>query len=184
VRPHEPVLPSLADREVLAEREARRTQLQRWRAEFPYHWDADDLVSRRELLRFSVFASGALFASTAVLAALGFIKRLGGSETQAIARAADVPEGGVVYFNYPAVDDQAMLLHLPGGRFVAYEQKCTHLSCSVYYQPDRGRLYCPCHEGAFDPATGSPIAGPPQRRLEQIALRQDGDTLYAVGHAP
>jgi len=52
VRPHEPVIPSMA------EREARRTQLQPWRAEFPYHWHADDLVSRRELLQFSVFASG------------------------------------------------------------------------------------------------------------------------------
>ena len=30
----------------------------RWRATFPYHWDADDLVSRRELLRFAVLASG------------------------------------------------------------------------------------------------------------------------------
>lgn len=178
MRPHEPVFPSLA------EREARRTILQRWRAEFPYHWDADDLVSRRELLQFSVFASGALFVSTAVLAVLSLIKRLGGNETQVIARVADVPEGSAVYFNYPAADDQAMLVHLPGGQFVAYEQKCTHLSCSVYYQPERGRLYCPCHEGIFDPATGTPIAGPPQRRLEQIALRQQDDTLYAVGHTP
>ena len=30
-------------------------QVRRWRAEFPYHWDADDLVSRRELLRFAVW---------------------------------------------------------------------------------------------------------------------------------
>lgn len=155
-----------------------------WRAAFPYHSDADDLVSRRELLHFSVFASGALFVSTAVLAVLSFVKRLGGAETQPIARVADVPEGQAVYFNYPASDDQAMLLHLPGGQFVAYSQKCTHLSCSVYYQPDRGRLYCPCHEGVFVPATGNPTAGPPQRRLEQIQLRQDGDVLYAVGHTP
>ncbi len=176
--PHEPVYPSMA------ERESRRALLQRWRAEFPYHWDADDLVSRRELLQFSVFASGALFISTAVLAVLGYVRRLGGTETQPIAHSADVPEGQAVYFNYPTADDQAMLLHLPGGEFVAYEQKCTHLSCSVYYQPDRGRLYCPCHEGVFDPATGNPIAGPPQRRLEQIQLRQEGDLLFAVGHAP
>jgi Rieske Fe-S protein len=155
-----------------------------WRAEFPYHWDADDLVSRRELLQFSVFASGALFVSTGVLAVLSYVRRLGGTETVPIARIGDVPEGQAVYFNYPAADDQAMLLHLPGGQFVAFSQKCTHLSCSVYYQPDRDRLYCPCHEGVFDPATGDPIAGPPQRRLEQILLRLDGDTLYAVGHTP
>jgi nitrite reductase/ring-hydroxylating ferredoxin subunit len=156
----------------------------RWRSEFPYHWDADDLVSRRELLHFAVYASGALFASTAVLAALGAVRTLRRTETQPIARASQVSEGQAVYFNYPEPDAQAMLLRLPGGRFVAYSQRCTHLSCAVYYQPDQQRLYCPCHEGVFSPETGDPVAGPPQRRLEQIALRQDGDVLYATGIEP
>jgi Rieske Fe-S protein len=153
----------------------------RWRAAFPYHWDADDLASRRELLRFAVYASGALFGSTAIIAALGLLRRPSTTTApQSIARTSDVPEGTAVYFNYPESDTQAMLLHLPGGRFVAYSQRCTHLSCAVYYQTDRQRLYCPCHEGVFSPETGDPIAGPPQRRLEQITLIQDGDTLYAT----
>jgi Rieske Fe-S protein len=156
----------------------------RWRAEFPYHWDADDLVSRRELLQFAVYASGALFASTAVLAALGAVRGLRRGVPQQVARTSEVAEGTAVYFNYPDADSQAMLLHLPGGRFVAYTQRCTHLSCAVYYQPDQQRLYCPCHEGVFSPETGDPVAGPPQRRLEQIALRQDADTLYAVEIQP
>jgi nitrite reductase/ring-hydroxylating ferredoxin subunit len=178
VTPQEPTFASAAARE------ERRAEVRRWRAEFPYHWDADDLVSRRELLHFAVFASGALFASTAVLAGLGAVKSLAGSEVLPIARVSDVPENSAVYFNYPSADDQAMLLHLPGGQFVAFGQKCTHLSCSVFFQPDRERLYCPCHEGVFDPASGQPVAGPPQRRLEQIILRMDGDMLYAVGHVP
>lgn len=178
VRPREPVFASAADRE------ERRALLTRWRAELPYHWDADDLVSRRELLRFTVYTSGALFVGTAALAILGRLKTLAGSQTQAIARPADVPTGSAVYFNYPSLDDQAMLLHLPDGSFVSYGQKCTHLSCSVYYQPERRRLYCPCHEGVYDPATGNPVAGPPQRRLQQIALKQDGDLLYATGYTP
>jgi nitrite reductase/ring-hydroxylating ferredoxin subunit len=156
----------------------------RWRGEFPYHWDADDLVSRRELLQFAVYASGALFASTAVLAVLGAVRGPRRSQTQQVARVSDVPEGAAVYFTYPEADDQAMLLHLPGGRFVAYSQRCTHLSCAVYYQPDLERLYCPCHEGVFSPQTGDPVAGPPQRRLERITLRQDGDMLYALDIRP
>jgi Rieske Fe-S protein len=160
-------------------------QVKRWRAEFPYHWDADDRVSRRELLQFTVYASGALFVGTAIVAALGRLRttRISTSPV-AIARAGDVPEGQAVYFAYPTLGDQAMLLHLPGGRFAAYSQRCTHLSCAVYYQADRGRLYCPCHEGVFNPETGDPVAGPPQRRLEQITLQQQGDTLYAVGQEP
>ncbi len=156
-------------------------QSKRWQAEFPYHWDADDLVSRRQLLQFAVYTSGALFASTALLALLGLIERPRSATTQPIARVNEVPEGQAFYFHYPQPDDQAMLLHLPGGRFVAYSQRCTHLSCAVYYQPERGRLYCPCHDGVFNPLTGDPVAGPPQRRLPQIQLRREGDQILAVG---
>jgi nitrite reductase/ring-hydroxylating ferredoxin subunit len=152
--------------------------------QFPYHWDADDLVSRRELLHFTVFASGTLFASTAVLAALGALRNLSRDDVQMVARVSEVAPGQAFYFSYPAADDQAMLVHLPSGRFAAYSQRCTHLSCAVYYQADQERLFCPCHEGVFSPETGDPVAGPPQRRLQQIALRRDGDTLYAIGIQP
>jgi Rieske Fe-S protein len=159
-------------------------QIKRWRAEFPYHWDADDLVSRRRFLQFAVYTSGALFSGTALLALLGLLQQSEQTEAQPVARAADLPEGQPYYFNYPAPDDQALLLRLPGDQFVAYSQRCTHLSCAVYYQAERGRLYCPCHEGVFDPRTGEPIAGPPQRRLPRIRLRQDGDMLVAEGVEP
>ena len=159
-------------------------QIKRWRDEFPYHWDADELVSRRELLQLAVYASGALFVGTAVLAVLGWARQARRTPVLPIARAAEIPEGEAVYFHYPGPDDEAMLLHLPGGRFVAYSQKCTHLSCAVYYQPDRARLFCPCHDGVYDPETGEPVAGPPQRRLPRITLRHEGSQIYAVAEAP
>ena len=155
-----------------------------WSSEFPYHWDADDLVSRRELLRFAVLTSGALFGGTTLLAVLRQISERRRGMPKPIVQASQVAEGDVFYFNYPDPDDQAMLLHLPGGQFVAYSQKCTHLSCSVYFQSDQKRLYCPCHDGVFEPQTGEPIAGPPQRRLPRINLRRDGDTIIAVEEVP
>ena len=159
-------------------------QIKRWRAEFPYHWDADDLVSRRRFLQFAVYTSGALFSGTALLALLGLLQQPEQTEAQMVARAADVSEGQPYYFTYPSSDDQAVLLRLPGSQFVAYSQRCTHLSCAVYYHAERGQLLCPCHEGVFDPHTGEPIAGPPQRRLPRIRLRQDGDLLVAEGIDP
>ncbi len=156
-------------------------QNKRWQSEFPYHWDADDLVSRRQLLHFAVYTSGALFASTALLAVLGLLERPPRAKELPVARVDELAEGQALYFNYPEPDDQAMLLHLPGGRFVAYSQRCTHLSCAVYYQSERSRLYCPCHDGVFNPETGDPVAGPPQRRLPQIRLRREGNQILAVG---
>lgn len=156
-------------------------QAKRWQAEFPYHWDADDLVSRRELLRFAVYTSGALFSVTALLALLGLVWKAPVRPARAIARADEIAEGGAVYFRYPDPDDEAVLLRLPGEQFVAYSQKCTHLSCSVYYQADHQRLFCPCHNGVFSPLTGDPEAGPPQRRLPRIVLHREGNILYATG---
>ena len=154
------------------------------RREFPYRLDDDAQVSRRTLLRFAVYTSGALFGGTALLALLGALVTRARGTPQPIARASEVPEGQAHYFNYPEPDDQAMLIHLPDGNFVAYSQKCTHLSCAVYYQPEHGRIFCPCHEGVFDPQTGEPVAGPPQRRLPQIRLQREGDQLIALEEVP
>jgi Rieske Fe-S protein len=159
-------------------------QIKRWRAEFPYHWDADDLVARRDLLQLAVYTSGALFASTAVLAVFGLLRRPRQTAPQLVGRVGEIPVGEAHYFHYPNTDDEAVLIHLDGGQFVAYSQICTHLACSVYYQAERTRLYCPCHEGVFSPLTGDPVAGPPQRALPRIRLRQEGEMLYAVGIEP
>jgi Rieske Fe-S protein len=153
-------------------------------ADFPYHWDADDLVSRRDLLRFAVLTSGALFAGTAVLAVLGLSRTLRRGQPTPIARVADLREGEAHYFAFPDADDQAMVIRLPGEQFVAYSQKCTHLSCAVYFQPEENRLFCPCHDGVFDVRTGEPVAGPPQRALPRIILRREGDMLIAVEEVP
>lgn len=42
-----------------------------------------------------------------------------------------------------------------------FPQKCTHLGCVVFWQAEEDRLYCPCHEGEFDPRSGDPTVGHP-----------------------
>jgi Rieske Fe-S protein len=151
---------------------------------FPYGWDADDVVARRELLRFAVYTSGALFAGTAALAVLAEVRPVGSGAVQRIAPVADVPEGAVHYFRYPSPEDEAVLLHPTGLGPVAFSQRCTHLACSVYYHRERGALVCPCHEGVFDATTGHAVAGPPRRRLARIRLARDDGWIVAVGMTP
>jgi Rieske Fe-S protein len=74
-----------------------------------------------------------------------------------------------------------VLIRLDADRFVAYSQQCTHLTCPVIPQPEAGRLYCPCHEGVFDLATGRPIAGPPRRTLPRVKLEIRRDRICAIG---
>lgn len=159
---------------------SNRSRAERWQVEFPYEWDADELVGRRQLLRWSVGVAGALFAMTSLLAGLGFARSRQRGEEQAIIAADEVEVGGVHYFNYPESNEFAVLLRLDEERYVAYSGVCTHLSCEVYWEPDEHELLCPCHNGRFEPETGEVIAGPPSRRLPRIRLENRNGTIYAL----
>jgi Rieske Fe-S protein len=64
--------------------------------------------------------------------------------------------------------------------YVAYSQKCTHLSCTVYYSAKNDQLECPCHQGLFSVKDGSVLQGPPPRPLQQITLEREGTKLIAI----
>jgi Rieske Fe-S protein len=100
-----------------------------------------------------------------------------------IAAVADVPEGSSLNFHYPDESYPAVLIHLPGNQYVAYESRCTHLLCPVLYQHDKERIYCPCHEGVFDPDSGKNLAGPPPRPLNGIKVEVRDNAVWAVGRA-
>ncbi len=156
----------------------------RWDVPFPYHWDADDYVTRRDLLRFAVMTSGALFLGTSALGLAAVLNDRERGERTKIIEADQLQPGQVHYFNYPGEDDHALLLRLASGDLVAYSGRCTHLSCSVYWNPEHGNIRCPCHEGLFDPATGDVLAGPPSRPLPAIELAEDDGVVYAVKERP
>lgn len=64
----------------------------------------------------------------------------------------------------------AVLLHHVDGSWRAFDAVCTHLDCTVQYQPEQGRILCACHQGVFDPLSGEVVSGPPVRALESYAV--------------
>lgn len=150
-----------------------------WRREFPYPWDEDEIVTRRDTLRFLLAGSGALFLATGVLAILGALPKGGNVTAIPIAKEGELAVNEWKVFNYPDEYAQGILINLPEHGLVAYSDVCTHLSCAVLYQGD-GKLHCPCHEGLFDAATGNVLAGPPLRPLPLIQLARENGTIYAV----
>lgn len=167
---------TLASRMLVRRRQVR----QQWQEEFPYHWSADDLVTRRDTLRFLVGGSGALFLASAALAVAGAIRSSTVQHLTPIARVGELPENGYKVFSYPNTYADGILVNLPRKGLVAYSDVCTHLSCAVLYRADEQQFYCPCHEGHFDAYTGEVLGGPPTRPLPTIQLRITGDTIYAV----
>lgn len=99
------------------------------------------------------------------------------SGASAIAAEADVAPGSAVKFKDAGND--AVLVHLDSGDFVAYSAVCTHQQCVVAYQD--GQLACPCHGSVFDPANGGePTTGPAQTPLTEIPVKvQDGNVVKA-----
>lgn len=152
-----------------------------WRHDFPIDWPQDHYVERREFMKFMVLTSLALTVGQFWIAAKSWWRRRGESESRRIASLRDVPVGGVVTFAYPGEQDDCFLARTGEGEFVAYSQKCTHLSCAVRPLVDEGVIHCPCHEGYFDLQSGRPIAGPPQRPLPLVHLEVRGGDIYATG---
>ncbi len=151
-----------------------------WRAEFPYRQDEDELVTRRDILRFLVAGSGALFLATGALAISGNLPKGNNVQAVAVAKVNELAENEWKIFDFPDQYAQGIIINLPGKGLVAYSDVCTHLSCAVLYKSESKELFCPCHEGHFDPATGDVTAGPPTRPLPLIQLAIQGDTIYAV----
>jgi len=63
---------------------------------------------------------------------------------------------------------------------VAYSAICTHLGCIVAFDDLSGMIVCPCHDGRFNPATGSVVSGPPPNPLPSISVSVEGDQVFLV----
>lgn len=80
-----------------------------------------------------------------------------------VARVSEIAAGGALSFRAPSGQRIALARQGPGATaedFVALSSTCPHLGCQVHWEPQNERFFCPCHNGAFDPA-GRAIAGPP-----------------------
>jgi Rieske Fe-S protein len=110
-------------------------------------------------------------------------RRRGAPERMRLASVNDIPIGTTRTFAYPTEHDPCILVRPDGRTFVAYSQKCTHLSCAVVPRVEDGVIRCPCHEGLFDLATGRPIAGPPRRPLSLVRLDIRANEIFATGVA-
>jgi Rieske Fe-S protein len=158
------------------------TDQPRWRQDFPIDWPQDEYIARRDFTKFMVLTSFGFAVGQIWILAQNYFRRSKISlPVREIARVDEIPVGGMRIFNHPADQEPALLVRLDDSRFVAYDQKCTHLSCPVIPQFQAGRLHCPCHEGSFDLATGRPLSGPPRRPLPRVRLEIRDGRIYATG---
>lgn len=82
--------------------------------------------------------------------------------------AQKLPAGSVLMYKFGT--RPAMLIHHADGRWISMTAVCTHLGCTVQYEPQLDRIHCACHGGVYNPYTGANVSGPPPKPL----------TLYKV----
>ncbi len=153
-----------------------------WRQDFPIDWPQDLYVERRDFMKFMVLTSAAFTLGQLWIGAQNWYRRRSGQPAmQRIASVDDIAVGAAIGFAYPDEHEPCLLVRVTTNEFVAFGQKCTHLSCAVIPRPEDGSFYCPCHEGRFDLRTGVPTAGPPRRPLTRIVLAMRDRDIYAVG---
>jgi Rieske Fe-S protein len=151
-----------------------------WREEFSIRKADEAYVNRRQLTKFLTLTSLGMFVGNLWILAKSWTHKGALYPVRTIARLGEIPVNGVKLFEYPGPRDQCMLVRTGEDTYVAFSQKCTHLSCAVYYAAKENRLECPCHEGYFSIRDGSVLQGPPMRPLPRVVLERRGAELIAI----
>ncbi|MGW1597350.1 Rieske (2Fe-2S) protein [Streptomyces sp. NPDC002343] len=108
-------------------------------------------------------------SSDAGSAATGVAPAGGGT---ALARTADIPEGGGKIF-----EDQGVVVTQPAaGTYKAFSVKCPHQGCAVG-SVAHGMIVCPCHGSEFSVTDGSVRKGPATRGLPAARITVAGDEI-------
>lgn len=152
-----------------------------YEVDFPVERVEAEHVSRREFAKFLCLVSGGLAAGTGWVAVKDRLFppfRIQGEVR--VCSVAEVAVGATHQFRIEGTSMPYILIRPTENEWFAYEQKCTHLSCSVYYSPKHGKIECPCHNGWFDARTGAVLQGPPPRPLPHLKVIARGEDIFVA----
>ena len=147
-----------------------------WKENYPVSQPREHQVSRRELTKFACLGAAACACAAGLRPVL--FKTPEGTEPVSVARNDELAPGQSKLFRYPTEQHPAILVRLSDGTLVAYSQSCTHLMCPIHFDAESEQLVCPCHNGYFDPADGSVLAGPPPRALPSFPVTVRDGTIF------
>ncbi len=136
----------------------------------------DSGVSRQMFLRVALGGAGVVY-----VAGLAYpVYRYVASPVEKAAKESAVTEvtlkdaqklapGSALMFRFGS--KPSLLIHHDDGTWTALTAVCTHLGCTVQYQPEQHRIHCACHGGVYDPKTGGNVSGPPPKPLKRYEVK-------------
>ncbi len=135
-------------------------------------------ITRRKFLNYILGGGVSALMATAAYSLFRYITPPEGTETAGssvvAAKKGDLALNSGKIFKFG--DKPGILINTAGGELVAFNAVCTHLNCTVQYDPQARYIWCACHNGRFDLA-GKVISGPPPRPLERYKVNTRGDDI-------
>src|SRR5437764_808874 len=110
-----------------------------WRKDFPIDWPQDHYVARRDFAKFLCLTSLAFAVGQICIGLQNVWRRHRGAPSIVrIGSLSTLPIGGTLVFRYPGPHDDCILIRTAQDKLLAYSQKCTHLSCAVIPDVEKG----------------------------------------------
>lgn len=132
--------------------------------------EGEDLLTRRAFVRVLAGVVGAGYAGAIGYPIYRYLatpatraSAMGAVTMVALPGAQELAPGSALMFRFGT--RTSMLIRHADDTWVAFDAVCTHLGCTVQYEPDKERIYCACHGGVYDQHSGAAVAGPPPRGL-------------------
>jgi Rieske Fe-S protein len=135
-------------------------------------------MKRRHLLNTLLSSGIAATAASIFYPILRFIIPPEAAESAVMSVSAGRPDDarpntGTI-FKFGA--EPGLLVRTTEGELKAFSARCTHLNCTVQYDPAEKLIVCACHNGQFD-LNGKNIAGPPPKPLPALNVNVRGDEI-------
>lgn len=138
----------------------------------------DKKISRRDFLNYILGGGILALMGTGANSIFRYVTPPEGAETAVssvvAAKTDELPPNSGKIFGFG--EKPAILINTPGGELKSFTAVCTHLGCTVQYDPQAKYIWCACHNGRFD-LNGRVISGPPPRPLEQYTVNVRGEDI-------
>ncbi|MGC8595606.1 MAG: ubiquinol-cytochrome c reductase iron-sulfur subunit [Candidatus Kryptoniota bacterium] len=139
----------------------------------------DNSSDRRKFLKRLLGFTSTILAAYIIYPIIRFLNPpsvlLQEKSTVEVATTSELRPDSAKFFEF--LDKPAVLVHLPDGGYEALSAKCTHLGCTVEFEPKRDIFYCNCHGSEFG-IDGSVLKGPAVSPLPKYFVSINGNKVF------
>lgn len=94
---------------------------------------------------------------------------------QKVATKDEIPDGEMKIVE---LEDQEIVVANVGGKFVAFQNECTHRQGPLGEGIIEGNVVeCPWHAGQFNVETGEVVSSPPDSPIKMFPVQVEGDDI-------